>query len=87
MLIIPHSQWLEMSNFTGGQWGDFKHLHSTLSFTSPTPATPPLSVRSALSSSLLFYIYFVGLEEPEQMCQVYFNIGEFRPHLHCPLYS
>ena len=24
MLIIPHSQWLEMSNFTPGQWGDFK---------------------------------------------------------------
>ena len=24
MLIIPDSQWLKMSNFTGGQWGDFK---------------------------------------------------------------
>ena len=24
MLIIPHSQWLKMSNFTRAQWGDFE---------------------------------------------------------------
>ena len=68
MLIIPHSQWLEMSNFTGGQWGDFKHLHSTLSFTSPTPATLPLSGTDLLSPPPYIFVYFVGSEEPEQMC-------------------
>ena len=59
MLIIPHSQWLKMSNFTRAQWGDFKLFtrHAFIYIAYHLPLLASLQHLQQLSLLLLLNLY------------------------------
>ena len=79
MLIIPHSQWLKMSNFTRAQWGDFKLFtqhafiyihHSCRSWRASTTYT---SDRKKSGSIWIdYFCYFLRLKY-SSLCKIYLS--------------